>query len=227
MKQLCKYICIPIELFSNSDLDVNEKWLLMALDSVCDNSFGVAIGPQALATLSGMDVGTVKKTLKSLYDKNAIDLNVNELGEKLLKPYIFKEHYKPGGAKTPIDDKPRDAEQFDWDEIASKWAEFCPHLPPISRWTPQRKRKLKSVLKSADLTISDLYKCFRIIGATPFLNGTGDFNATFMWLTSKSENISKVYDGFYSRSTSERRDFESIMRGESFPKKEKVDDFYR
>ncbi len=229
MKRQIKFLTIPLSLWEHTDLSVFEKHVLIDIDSVCSSPEGVAIGPQAIAGMCGLPTKTIKETLNSLHQKGAIEVNIDENGAKLLKPLLYRERYLKTEDKVVIGDSPQDIEQFNWEEIQQQWAKHCTMLPPIARWTPQRKRKLKSVLKSADLTIQDLYKCFRIIGCTPFLNGTSnDFKANFMWLISKAETVSKIYEGFYSRSYQEKRDYDIIMGNVADTSAtSEHDDFYR
>lgn len=227
-KRQIKFITVPISLWESADLTIAEKHLLIDIDSICDSAEGVAVGAQALASLSGMAQKDVKSALNELYIKGAIDISVDADGAKRIKPYLYKERYIKRGEKVVIGDKPTDVLTLPWEEIAEKWGESCPHLPPILRWTPQSKNKLRSALKNADMNLEQLYKSFKIIGATKFLNGTGEFNATFRWLISKSENLDKVYTGFYARSFEERRSYEAIIGGGDVnQKQDNTEDFYR
>lgn len=226
MKRICKYLTIPATLFDNPDLSILSKWVLIAIDSVYDGGQGVAIGVQGLSSLTNLPSKTVKECLTELYEHGAVEVIVCD-GQKFWKPLMYRDSYPKAGQKVVIGDKPTDASPLPYDEIADKWAEICVTLPKITRWSPQRKNKLRSALKQAGLSVEDLYKVFRIIACTPFLNGEGDFKAHFDWIVSKSTNLQKVYEGFYCRSYQEKRDYELIMNGGEVNKKQDEGDFYK
>lgn len=226
MKRICKNIVISTHLFDHPDLSVSEKWVLIAIDSVSDSN-GAVIGTQAISSLTGMPSKEVKGVLKSLQSKGALDVRIDEDGAKRLFVYLWKERYIENPNAVVLGDKPSDIQVLPYNEIAEKWKESCPHLPPIVRWSPQSKNKLRSVMKNAGLNLDMLYKCFRIVGATQFLNGTGEFQASFRWLTSKADNLEKVYTGFYARSYAEKSSYEIIMNGGEVNQKQEEEDFYR
>lgn len=214
-------------MWESSDLTIQEKHLLIDIDSICDSADGVAAGVQALASLSGLTQKEVKHSLNELYLKGAIDISVDADGAKKIKPYLYKERYIKRGENTVFGDKPTDTEVLPYDDIMEQWNSICQSLPPLTRWTPQRKNKLRSALKNAALTVNDLYKCFYIIAATPFLSGeSNQFKATFDWVIAKSQNLSKIYEGFYSKSFSEKQAYDAIMRGGDVTQP-KEDDYYR
>ena len=181
----------------------------------------------AVATALGITKKEVDEALKELFGKGGIQVNIDE-GQKLLLPLVYKDRYLATGQIIPEGEKPSATNSIDYDEVQSKWAEICPMLPPIQRWTPQRKRKLKACLNQAELTIGEMYKIFKIIAATPFLSGSSNqFKAHFDWLTQKAEHASKVYEGFYSRSYQEQQAYDKIMRGEDVTVKKEFDDYYQ
>lgn len=228
MKRQTKHIAVPINIWEHGDLTPTEKMVLVDIESYSING-ETTIGAQALATSTGIPTKEVKATLKSLQDKGGISVRIGSDGEKILIPYLYKERYlsSPENA-VKVGTTPTDVLSLPWDEIAEKWKESCPHLPPIVRWSPQSKNKLRSAMKNAGLNLEQLYKCFKIVGATAFLNGTGEFQASFRWLTSKSDNLEKVYTGFYARSYSEKSNYERIMNGgEVNQKQSDTEDFYR
>lgn len=203
-----------MRLWEHPDLTIQEKYLLINIDSLASSDEGVNAGAQMLASLSGIPLKETREILNSLYKKGAVEIRMNDDGAKLLKPLLYREHYQPLDEKIVVGDKPTDSETLPYVEIQENWAKYCPMLPPISRMTPQRKRKIKSTLKSADLRVEDLYRCFQIISVTPFLNGkSGKFKATFDWCMAKSQNLQKIYEGFYSKSHSEQQAYSSIMTG--------------
>lgn len=230
MKRQLKFLTIPINIWTHPDLSVFERVVLIEIDSYCTSDMGVQIGAQTIASSIGLPVKTVKETLKTLLSKGAIALNIGENGEKLIKPYLYKDRYVTDQSKIEIGDKPTDLaiERIDYDGIADKWAEILPDMPQISRWTPQRKRKLKTIMKQAGISTDDLYKSFRIIAATPFLRGENDrkWTAGFNWILGNSNNVLKILEGTYSKSVMERREYEAIMN--KCEQNESPDDsFYR
>lgn len=230
MKRQIKYITAPITIWTHPDLSVFERVVLIEIDSYCASNIGTQASAQVIASSIGLPTKTVRETLKSLKDKRAISVNIGENGEKYIKPFLYKDRYVANPNEVEIGDKPTDAiiGQIDYDEIAKKWNEHLPMMPQISRWTPLRKKKLKGVLKQAGLAVDDLVKCFRIISVTPFLCGENDrkWQATFNWLIGSSSNLLKVFEGTYSKTFSEKRDYEEIMNGKSLTNNDK-DDYYR
>ena len=226
MKRETRFINVPTSLWGNQDLSWIAKIVLMEIDSYPRTELGVNVRSGAVATALGITKKECDNALKELFDKGAIQVNLEE-GQKLLMPLIYKDRYIATGLPMPEGEKPTTANSIDFDEVQSKWAEICHTLPPIQRFTPQRKRKLKAALNQAGLTVPDLYKCFRIIASTAFLNGSGEFAAHFDWVVKKSENLQKIYEGFYARSPQEKRDYEAIMKGAETDKKDSVDDFYK
>lgn len=228
MKRITKYLNIPINIWNTPDLSILEKWVLLSIDSYSDNN-GTTMGAQAIASDTNLPTKEVKAILKSLQEKGAISVSVGENGECIIHAYLYKEKYVADKNNVVVGDKPEDASPLPYDEIQQKWNEICFMLPPLQRFTPARKGRVRSVLKQVNLQVEDLYKCFRIIACTPFLSGASDqFKSSFDWLTSKSQNLTKVYEGFYSRSFQEKRDYDNIMRGgDVMQKQDSSDDFYR
>ena len=213
MKKEARFVNVPISLWENQDLSWMAKIVLMEIDSYPRSELGVNVRAGAVATALGITKKECDTALKELFDKGAIQVNIDE-GQKLLLPLIYKDRYIPTGQPIPDGEKPSPANSIDYDDVQAKWSEICHTLPPIQRFTPQRKRKLKAALNQAGLTVAELYKCFRIIASTAFLNGSGEFAAHFDWVVKKSENLQKIYEGFYARSPQEKRDYEAIMKGE-------------
>lgn len=219
MKRETRIINIPTSLWENQDLSWMAKIVLMEIDSYPRSELGVNVRAGAVATALGITKKECDAALKELFDKGAVQVNIDE-GQKLLMPLIYKDRYIATGLPMPEGEKPSTANSIDYDDVQAKWSEICHTLPPIQRFTPQRKRKLKAALNQAGLTVADLYKCFRIIASTPFLNGAGEFAAHFDWVVKKSENLQKIYEGFYARSPQEKRDYENIMNGNELDKKQ-------
>ena len=226
MKKEARFINIPTSLWENQDLSWTAKIVLMEIDSYPRTELGVNVRAGAVATALGITKKECDTALKELFDKGAVQVNIDE-GQKLIMPLIYKDRYIATGLPMPEGEKPTTANSIDYDDVQAKWSEICHTLPPIQRFTPQRKRKLKAALNQAGLTVADLYKCFRIIASTAFLNGSGEFAAHFDWVVKKSENLQKIYEGFYARSPQEKRDYEAIMKGAETDKKDSVDDFYK
>lgn len=226
MKKEARFVNVPISLWENQDLSWMAKIVLMEIDSYPRTELGVNVRSGAVATALGITKKECDTALKELFDKGAIQVNIDE-GQKILLPLVYKDRYIATGLPMPEGEKPTTANSIDYDEVQAKWAEICHTLPPIQRFTPQRKRKLKAALNQAGLTAADLYKCFLIIASTAFLNGSGEFAAHFDWVVKKSENLQKIYEGFYARSPQEKRDYEAIMKGAETDKKDSVDDFYK
>lgn len=221
MKRETRFINIPTSLWENQDLSWTAKIVLMEIDSYPRTELGVNVRSGAVATALGITKKECDTALKELFDKGAIQVNLEE-GQRLLMPLLYKSRYIPTGQPIPDGEKPSPANSIDYDDVQAKWSEICHTLPPIQRFTPQRKRKLKAALNQAGLTVADLYKCFRIIASTAFLNGSGEFAAHFDWVVKKSENLQKIYEGFYARSPQEKRDYEAIMKGEEMRKADEV-----
>lgn len=227
MKREPRFINIPTSLWENQDLSWTAKIVLMEIDCYPRTELGVNVRSGAVATALGITKKECDSALKELFDKGAVQVNIDE-GQKLLMPLIYKDRYLATGQIIPEGEKPSNTNSIDFDEVQAKWAEICHTLPPIQRFTPQRKRKLKAALNQAGLTVAGLYKCFLIIASTAFLNGSGEFAAHFDWVVKKSENLQKIYEGFYARSPQEKRDYEAIMKGEELERKRVItDDFYR
>ena len=219
MKRETRIINIPTSLWENQDLSWMAKIVLMEIDSYPRSELGVNVRAGAVATALGITRKECDTALKELFDKGAVQVNIDE-GQKLLMPLIYKDRYIATGLPMPEGEKPSTANSIDYDEVQAKWSEICLMLPPIQRFTPQRKRKLKAALNQAGLTVGVLFKCFRIIAPTPFLNGAGEFAAHFDWVVKKSENLQKIYEGFYARSPQEKRDYDNIMNGNELDKKQ-------
>ena len=227
MKRETRFINVPTSLWGNQDLSWIAKIVLMEIDSYPRTELGVNVRSGAVATALGITKKECDNALKELFDKGAIQVNLEE-GQKLLMPLIYKDRYIATGLPMPEGEKPSPANSIDYDDVQAKWSEICHTLPPIQRFTPQRKRKLKAALNQSGLTIPDLYKCFRVIASTAFLNGSGEFAAHFDWVVKKSENLQKIYEGFYARSPQEKRDYENIINGNELKRKQAItDDFYR
>lgn len=230
MKPTLKFITAPLAFWSNEQLSVNAKWVAISIDAYCDSPQGVAMGVKAIQTATGLTAKEVKDALLELREKGALEVNMGEDSQKLLKPLLYKDSYAPVGEKVVIGDKPTDANPLPWDEISEKWQEICFMLPKITRWSPQRKNKVKSTLKQSGCTVENLYQAFKLVASSSFLNGSksDQWSCTFDWLIKSSSNLIKVLEGnYHNRDYNEKRQYEDIMQGRDVTKKDDADDYYR
>lgn len=200
----------------------------MEIDSYPRTELGVNVRSGAVATALGITKKECDNALKELFDKGGIQINIDE-GQKLLLPLIFKERFVAAGKQIPEGEKPSPASSIDYDEVAKQWKKSCPTLPAITRWTPQRKRKLKSCMNQGDLTVGDMYKIFKLVGTSSFLLGNTqtDWRCTFDWLIKSAANATKVYEGAYHNRGNEKLVYDRIMKGEDAVSKDEFDDYYR
>lgn len=228
MKRETRFINIPTSLWENQDLSWMAKIVLMEIDSYPRSELGVNVRAGAVATALGITKKECDNALKELFDKGAVQVNLDE-GQKLLLPLIYKDRYIATGLSMPEGEKPSTTSSIDYDEVAKQWAESCPTLPPITRWTPQRKRKLRSCMNQGDITIGDLYKIFKLVGSSSFLTGKTqvDWRCSFDWLIKSAANATKVYEGAYHNRGNEKFDYERIMRGGDMSASNEFDDYYQ
>ena len=197
MKKEARFICMPTSLWENQDLSWMAKIVLMEIDSYPRSELGVNVRAGAVATALGITKKECDNALKELFDKGGIQINIDE-GQKLLLPLIYKERYVVTGQPIPEGEKPSNANSIDYEEVAKQWTEICPMLPPIQRFTPQRKRKLKACLNQAGLTVADMYKAFELVCTSEFLNGSkSEWRCSFDWLVKNAYNLTKVCEGNY------------------------------
>lgn len=230
MKKEARFINIPTSLWENQDLSWMAKIVLMEIDSYPRTELGVNVRAGAVATALGITKKECDNALKELFDKGGIQVNIDE-GQKLLLPLVYKDRYLATGQIIPEGEKPSATNSIDYDEVQAKWAEICPMLPPIQRFTPQRKRKLKAALNQAGLTVGDMYKAFELVCTSEFLNGSkSEWRCSFDWLVKSAYNLTKVCEGNYHKSMEERRAYESIINGnykKIQPHSQNNDSFYR
>lgn len=212
MARCVKGIYIPLSFWINSTLSLLEKAVMIEMYSYSDDVKGAIIRVPTLASALNIEKKDVEFALSSLYKKGAFTIASDEDGKRYYKPDLFKKNYTEEDVNEMKVTENKEMNRYDYNEIAHKWAELNPNLPKITRWSPTRKNKLRASLKNSGLKLEDLYKVFEIISVTPFLNGeTNRFQAQFDWLISKSEHISKIYEGFYSRTVTERKEYERIL----------------
>lgn len=228
MKRTIRYLTIPLHVWTHSDLTLEERALMIEIDSYSDSN-GCSAGVQALASSLGLPSKTIKNTLKSLQSKGALEVRIDDDGAKRMFVYLYKERYVENPNAVVVGDKPSDVMSLSWDEIAEKWEDICSMLPKIAKWSPQRKNRVKTCLKSANINIEDLYKVFRLIASSSFLNGskTDKWQCCFDWAI-KPTNFIKIWEGNYHKDYSERQSYDAIMRGEEVNKQSQSEDsFYR
>lgn len=228
MKLRTNYVCIPVSIFENTQLSILEKWLLVTIDALPQDVLGVNLRPGAIATAFNLPKKDVVAALNSLYKKGAIQISIDEDGSKLVKA-IFKDDYILSPDRKPCDDPKQATDPLPWDEIMEKWNTLNPNLPQVTKMTPLRKRKLRTLLQKNGATLADLYKAFEIVSTSEFLQqGTdGAWAATLDWLILDNKGqFQKTLDGAYSRSYSEKAEYERIISGQS-KKSDDEEDFYR
>lgn len=227
-KRHAKHIVIPISLWESADLTIQEKRLLIDIDSICDSADGVAAGVQALASLSGLTQKDVKGALNELYLKGAIETSIGPDGEKLIKPLLYKERYIKRGEKVLFGDKPTDTDPIDYAAIQDAWNTVCADLPKLDRFTARRKQKTRSCLKGASASEFDMLKVIKLVATSSFLNGKRtDWQCTYDWIIKSPDNFTKIFEGQYHKDYAERQAYDAIMNGRDVEQPNTEDDYYR
>jgi hypothetical protein len=213
MKIVPKFIEIPLTLWENTDLTWIEKISLVAIYAVTSDPLGVRMSPGLLASMLNIPKDVAKDTLNSLYKRNALVLSVDEDGAQRTAALPFKTEYPMSGEKKMVvaDSKPR--QTYDYEFIAQQWNEINPQLAPIGRFTPKRKKMVRTCLTENGASVDALIKAFKIISISEFLNGRKtDWSASFDWLIKKSENLDKVLSGNYCNSYQEKQRYQQIIQ---------------
>lgn len=229
MKRICKNIVISTHLFDHPDLSVLEKWVLIAIDTVSD-SCGVVIGTQAISSLTGLPTNEVKRVLKSLQSKGALDVRIDEDGAKRLFVYLWKERYIENTNNIVIGDKQSDiADPIDYQLIQDTWNSVCDKLPRLDKFTARRKQKTRTCLKGASATQTDMIKVIRLVATSAFLKGekSHDWRATYDWVIKSPDNFTKIIEGQYHKDYGERKAYEAIIQGRESIEQQTVDEIYR
>lgn len=213
MKIQPKFVCCPISLWSSTELTWSEKIALLTIDSATSEPSGVKMSVNTLATAMNIPQAESKKLLNTLYKKGALEVSIDEDGNQMVAALLFKDSYNSDDNKREIvGDKPT-RNQYDYEAISQQWQQINPELPQLTRWTPKRKKALRNCLSEVGLTVDSLYKAFKIVAATPFLNGSSNqFKTSPDWLL-KANNLQKVIEGYYCRSYQEKNDYQTIMTG--------------
>lgn len=228
MKQSLHFMVVPKSFWDNEQLSIAAKWVAITIDSYTDNPTGVAMGIKALQTATNLTANEVKAALVELMEHNAIDVTIGPDGEKLIKPYLYKERYVKRGEKVVIGDKPTDVETIDYDNIQETWNNVCSELPKLDRFTARRKQKTRTCLKGASATEADMIKVIKLVAASSFLNGKRtDWQCTYDWIIKSPDNFTKIFEGQYHKDYAEKQAYEAIMRGGNVEQPNTEDDYYR
>lgn len=227
MKRITKYINIPECLFITPDLTIMEKWVLISIDSYSDHN-GTAMGAQAIASDTNLPAKDVKAILKSLQEKGAILVSVNENGERTLKPFLYKERYVADKNNIVIGDTQKDAETIDFAYIQEQWNTICNELPKLEKYTPRRKQKTRTAMKGAGIDVPTLIKVFKLVATSAFLSGKKtEWSASFDWIVKSPDIIQKILEGNYHKDYIEQRSREQILNGVDIKPQDSSEDFYR
>jgi hypothetical protein len=197
---------------NTTELTIPEKFALVEIDSYSPDPTGVVMTPHMLALSMGVTDKEAKELIVSLQEKGAIETSYNENGQVVMKALLYKESYSGSGKAAKIEEKPKFT--VDYDYIAEQWGLINPNLPPITRFTPKRKQKLRTMMANADISVDGLIKAFKIIAASGFLQGrTTNWSCTFDWLCRDANNVTKVLEGHYCKDFFERQAYDNIMKG--------------
>jgi hypothetical protein len=215
MKHIAKGIYIPIDLWQNTELSWMEKVALCEIDACVSDPLGVKMTPKVLSTSIGIPERQAKEILNSLYKRGAITIAVDEDGVQRTTPLLYKDSYALDGEKKDIIGKKPQKLTYDYDYIQEQWNTINPNLPPLSRFTPKRKKQLRISLTECGLSVESLIKAFKIISISDFLNGRNNngWNASFDWVIRKPDNLDKVLSGNYCSSAKEKLDYQTILDG--------------
>lgn len=227
MRRNVKYVTIPIHIWTHPDLTVTERVVLMDIDSYCDMNGGTTVGVQLLSSSIGLPVKAIKETLKSLELKGAIQIKIDENGQKSIYPLLWKARYVADPGNVTLGDSPKDVETIDYDFIQEQWNSICSDLPKIEKYTPRRKQKTRTAIKGAGIDVPTLIKAFRLVATSAFLSGhKSEWAATFDWVIKSPDIITKILEGNYHKDYRERQDWEHILKGGGL-KRDEPDDYYR
>lgn len=228
MKRQIKYLSVPIHIWTHSDLSLEERAVMIEIDSYSDSN-GCACGVQALASSLGLPSKTIKATLKSLQSKGALEVRIDEDGLKRMFVYLYKERYVENPNAVIVGDKPSDVETIDYQLIQDTWNSTCDKLSRIDKFTARRKQKTRTCLKGASATLNDMIKVIRLVATSAFLNGSKtDWQCSYDWVIKSPDNFTKIIEGQYHKDYGERRAYETIMQGGEISQQSKQeDDYYR
>ena len=108
MKREIRYLTVPVSLWENQDLSWTAKIVLMEIDSYPRTELGVNVRSGAVATALGITKKECDNAVKELFDKGAIQVNIDE-GQTLIMPLIYKDRYIATGLPMPEGEKPTTA----------------------------------------------------------------------------------------------------------------------
>jgi hypothetical protein len=231
MKRSIKFITIPVSLWDNAELNFLEKAALVEIDSVTQEPNGVRMTPKALATMMNITVADAKSVLNSLYKRGALTLTTDEDGETRTLALLYKDNYALDKEKKEIAGKAPEHQSYDYDYIQEQWNTINPDLPPLTRFTPKRKKQLRTCLSENGASVETLIKAFKIVSVSDFLNGRGNKNqswrASLDWIIKKAENLDKVLSGTYCNSYQEKNAYQTIMDGGEVKVENEINDVYK
>lgn len=224
MRRIVTHIAIPVTLWE-APIPWVEKAVLTEL-STYPSAGGVSVQVGALATALNITKNECRQAIKNLHKRHALDVVFDEDGRQRYVPHLYNEDFRIDESREVADCKPKETVNIDYDEVVRMWAQTNPALPQISRFTPQRKRKLRSLLRNTAASIEDVYRAFRIVAVSGFLqNGTdGQWKATYDWLIDHPDKFIKVLEGGYTSAPSERAEYERIMGAQEVDTE--IEDYY-
>lgn len=228
MKRQTRYLTVPLHIWTHPDLSINEKVVLIELDSYCIDDTGVEVGIQTISSSCGLSAKDVKASLKSLYEKSALTIEIDDYGKKKVIPYLNLDRYVTDPNKVVKTEK-KVIDVFDYGYIQEQWNNICTTLAKIERFTPRRKQKTRTCVQGCGVGTEELIKAFKLISSSSFLNGSKTkWAASFDWLVKSPDNLQKVLEGNYHKSDfTERQAYESIMHGINGLEKETGGKHYR
>lgn len=131
------------------------------------------------------------------------DINKKSVSKDTLEKENLSEASSDDCAQTNLAEECKQkAEDLRVDQIVNEFNTVCQQLPKVKKITSQRRKKVKTRLKS--FTIEDIYLAFSTASYSSFLNGHNDtgWKATFDWFFENDSNITKVLEGNYNNKAS-------------------------
>jgi hypothetical protein len=216
MQRLIKGIYVPGQVWFSPQLTLLEKAILIEIDSYEKKNPSIS----TLASAIGADKKEVREAISTLYKKGALSVSVDENGTDVYTAFMYKDSYAMDVTKGNIEkEQPKDVKMIDYDFIEEQWNTINANLPRVTRFTPQRKSRIRTVLRENAIGVDDVIKAFKIIRVSDFLNGRivasngSTWKADFDWLFKKTETIRKVLEGNYTKSYNEADAYRKILAG--------------
>jgi hypothetical protein len=160
-----------------------------------------------------------------------LTLTTDEDGEVRTLALLYKDDYALDGQKKDITTKSTPRQNYDYDYIQEQWNTINPNLPQMSRFTPKRKKQLRTCLSENGVSVETLIKAFKIVSISDFLNGRSASNrnwrASVDWIIKKAENLDKILSGVYCNSYQEKCDYRTIMDGGEVSGESQTEDIYK